>query len=312
MDGREDDTRRSSLADAVGDAAMYPARAAARAWRGRLESAAEEVLSAPEFARIVDGALAGPLPEELARSLVRHRVVERVVQELADAGELERLLDEALASPRSLELVERVLASDEMRRALVRVASGPEVRGALASQSTSLAGEVAERIRAAALRLDRRADRAAEAARPASPFAGVGTRGVALAIDAAVTIAVCAGVGAVAGLIASLVGGIRPHWLAATLAALGSALITGGYFTLFWSAAGQTPGMRLMHVRVRSANVDAVPGVGTAAVRTIGVALAIVPLFLGFLPALFDARRRALPDLLAGTVVVYDETVARE
>jgi uncharacterized RDD family membrane protein YckC len=42
-------------------------------------------------------------------------------------------------------------------------------------------------------------------------------------------------------------------------------------------------------------------------VRTLGLALAIIPCFLGFLPALFDSRRRALPDYLAGTVVVYDD-----
>ena len=44
-----------------------------------------------------------------------------------------------------------------------------------------------------------------------------------------------------------------------------------------------------------------------AILRTIGLALAIIPCFLGFLPALFDSRRRALPDYLAGTVVVYDD-----
>ena len=37
---------RNRLADSAGRAALYPARAAARAWRGRIESAADEVLSA--------------------------------------------------------------------------------------------------------------------------------------------------------------------------------------------------------------------------------------------------------------------------
>jgi len=32
-----------------------------------------------------------------------------------------------------------------------------------------------------------------------------------------------------------------------------------------------------------------------------------VPLFAGFLPALFTERRRALPDFLAGTVVLYED-----
>jgi uncharacterized RDD family membrane protein YckC len=42
-------------------------------------------------------------------------------------------------------------------------------------------------------------------------------------------------------------------------------------------------------------------------VRLIGLGLAIVPLFLGFLPVLVDARRRGLHDFLAGTVVLYAE-----
>ena len=48
-----------------------------------------------------------------------------------------------------------------------------------------------------------------------------------------------------------------------------------------------------------------------AVVRTLGLALAIIPCFLGFVPALFDRRRRALPDYLAGTVVVYDDNDSR-
>lgn len=62
-----------------------------------------------------------------------------------------------------------------------------------------------------------------------------------------------------------------------------------------------------MHVRVRTSRTGRRLTVGRAVVRTIGLGLAIVPLFLGFLPALVDRRRRALPDYLAGTVVVYDD-----
>jgi len=35
--------------------------------------------------------------------------------------------------------------------------------------------------------------------------------------------------------------------------------------------------------------------------------ISIVPFFAGYLPVLFDARRRGLPDLLAGTEVVYSD-----
>ena len=58
-DGLDDHEQRSGLADAAGRAALFPARAAARAWRDQLEAAVDEVLSAPESARVIDRALAG-------------------------------------------------------------------------------------------------------------------------------------------------------------------------------------------------------------------------------------------------------------
>jgi uncharacterized RDD family membrane protein YckC len=41
-----------------------------------------------------------------------------------------------------------------------------------------------------------------------------------------------------------------------------------------------------------------------AAVRCVGVVLAMLPLFAGFVPILFDSRRRGFQDWLAHTVVV--------
>ena len=76
--------------------ALFPAKAAARVWRGPIEDAVDEVLSAPEIARLVDRALSGSLPED---ALVRNRVLERIAAELAASGELERLMMAALASP---------------------------------------------------------------------------------------------------------------------------------------------------------------------------------------------------------------------
>ena len=155
----KDEEQRSGLADAAGRAAFFPARAAARAWRGPIEEAVDEVLSAPELARVVDRALAGSLPEEIARSLVRNRVLERVIAELAATGELERLLNAALGSTKTLELTDRMLASDETQRALRHVASSPELRDAVARQTTGLADELIGGVRAATVRLDDRAER---------------------------------------------------------------------------------------------------------------------------------------------------------
>ena len=303
-EGRPDE--RSAVADAIGGAAVYSARVAARVWRGPIEAAAEELLSKPEVRRMVDHTLSGPLPEELGRLLVRHRVVERIAQEFAASGELERLLDSALASPQSREVIDRVLASDATKQALERVLAGPEVRAALTSQSAGLAEEVMIGARSTATGLDSRFSLGARRS-PASPFAGVASRGVALVVDALAIVAGTAVVGGAASLVAAVVGGVRPEWLAQTLLSLATVAIAVGYFVVFWQTAGQTPGMRLMGVRVLPARHDGRLTGWQAILRTIGLALAIIPCFLGFLPALFDSRRRALPDYLAGTVVVYDD-----
>ena len=303
----KDDDHRSAFTDAAGRVAFYPARAAARAWRGPLEEAVDEVLSAPEIARVLDRALAGSLPEEIARSLVRHRVLERIAAELAASGELERLVNAALASPQTLELTDKVLASDQTQRALGHVASSPELRDAIARQTTGLADEVIGGVRASAARLDDRAEqivrRPARAERPL--YGGIATRAVALAADATVTLVLFMSVVGIAALVASLVGGLRPEWLVGALLASGWMLIAGTYFVLFWSSAGQTPGMRLLRVRVHGPAGDP-PSLGRSLVRLVGLVLAIVPMFAGFIPVLFTERRRGLPDFLAGTVVVYD------
>ena len=303
----KDDKRKPGLADAAGRAAFYPARAAARAWRGPIEEAVDEVLSAPEIARVIDRALAGSLPEELARSLVRHRVFERIAAELAASGELERLVTRALSTPQTLELTDKVLASDEMQSALRHVASSPELRDAIARQTTGLADDVVGGLRASAVRLDDRAERVVQrrSRRESSPYGGVATRAIALATDGLLTILLFMSVVGIAALVGSLVGGLRPEWLVGVLLGSGWILVVGIYFVLFWSTAGQTPGMRLLHVRVRGPGGDT-PSIARSVVRLVGLVLAIVPCFAGFLPVLFTDRRRGLPDFLAGTVVVYD------
>ena len=168
------DHTRPGLADAAGRAALFPARAAARAWRGRIEDAADDVLSAPEVARVVDRALAGSLPEDVARSLVRHRVLERIVAELAASGELDRLVAAALASPRTLELTDNVLASEETQRAIRHVTSSPELSRDRAADGWARRGGGRRPRLVDAFRPARRAARETPRATP-SPYAGIAT-----------------------------------------------------------------------------------------------------------------------------------------
>lgn len=91
--------------------------------------------------------------------------------------------------------------------------------------------------------------------------------------------------------------------LLAVLGGIAYVLWLVGYFAVFWSTTGQTPGARIMQIRVLATAGETV-ALPRAVVRCIGIVLAALPVFAGFVPVLFDDRRRALQDRLAGTVVV--------
>jgi uncharacterized RDD family membrane protein YckC len=288
---------RRSRFGAAGRLAFFPARVAARASRGPLEAAADEHL-VPELSRLIDRALAQSLPEELVHSIVEHRVLERMAKEFAESGALDRTVENTLASPRTNELVDRIVNSDEMRRAIREIVASREVR-----EATGLVGELAGDIRQRARRLDDRLDRAHVSQ---SPFGGIATRAAALGVDALLIVAVFTVLSGFVALISSLVGTLRPTWLVGLLLGAGWTLVAGGYLVVFWSGAGRTPGMNLLRVRVRDRS-GGPPSVGRAIVRALATWISIVPFFAGYLPVLFDRRRRGLPDFVAGTEVVYSE-----
>jgi uncharacterized RDD family membrane protein YckC len=294
-----EDERGSRLASTAGRLAFYPARAAVRASRDQLD----DVL-VPEIARLIDRALAGPLPEQIVQSAVKHNLAERVAAELVASGALDKAVKQALESAHTSRLTDQVLQSDQMRRAIREVVESPEMRAALARQTTGLAEEVVGDVRARAVELDDRLERRARD-RP-TPFAGAATRAVALAVDAALVLVIFAALAAFFALITSLVGELRPQWLVGVVLATAWALVAGGYFVLFWTGAGQTPGMRLLRLRLLARDGHA-PSFGWSIVRAVGTVIAIVPLFAGYIPVLFDDRRRGLPDYLARTVVVYED-----
>jgi uncharacterized RDD family membrane protein YckC len=293
---------RRSRFGAAGRLAFFPARVAARASRGPLEAAADEHL-VPELSRLIDRALAQSLPEELVHSIVEHRVLERMAKEFAESGALDRTVENTLASPRTNELVDRIVNSDEMRRAIREIVASREVREAITQQTTGLVGELAGDIRQRARRLDDRLDRAHVSQ---SPFGGIATRAAALGVDALLIVAVFTVLSGFVALISSLVGTLRPTWLVGLLLGAGWTLVAGGYLVVFWSGAGRTPGMNLLRVRVRDRS-GGPPSVGRAIVRALATWISIVPFFAGYLPVLFDRRRRGLPDFVAGTDVVYSE-----
>jgi uncharacterized RDD family membrane protein YckC len=137
------------------------------------------------------------------------------------------------------------------------------------------------------------------------------TRGVAFVVDAAVLNAVAAVVAGAAALVVS----VFPVSTGADtgIAAAGGALFFAwvvGYFTIFWATTGQTPGNRLMQIRVtRPGGASLKPR--RAFVRLVGLLLAALPLFAGFIPILLTDRRRGLADWIADTVVVSTHDVPR-
>ena len=153
------------------------------------------------------------------------------------------------------------------------------------------------------------AARVHESAREQTPearYEGLVTRGIAFAIDAAVIDLVAIVVAGGVALALSVLS-VPKDSIDTVLIAVGGALFLAwsvGYFVTFWSTTGQTPGSRLMRITVCSADDGIVLSPRRAAVRFAGLVLAAIPLLAGFLPVLFDERRRGLHDMLAGTVVV--------
>lgn len=136
------------------------------------------------------------------------------------------------------------------------------------------------------------------------PYPGLATRGISFALDAAVINLVAIIVGVGASLILSVLH--LPGGLKTILAAVGTAVYVlwlVGYFVVFWSTTGQTPGARVMQIKVQTPEGGSITP-HRALIRCAGVLLAALPLFLGFVPVLYDEKRRAFQDRFAGTVVI--------
>jgi uncharacterized RDD family membrane protein YckC len=305
--------------DRLGLGAM---RAAARSSRDIVGAEAE---------RAIDALLAGPLPEAVGHSIVEHQVLERIASEMLAtaapdgiaASDLDRALQrvrgsaalEGLNADGGVEalaerFVEQLVQSAAFRRALHDTLASPEVRAALREQSTGYAGDVATVVRTRLRAVDDTVERPARRlfkrrAEAPSRYGGLGTRGVALVVDAALAeLMFIVAAGAIA-LVVALAGGLGSGWLAGTLTGVGWFVVAAAYFVAFWSTTGQTPGMRIMRLRVL-ARSGAPPSALASLVRFAALILSIIPLFAGFLPALVDSRRRALPDFVARTVVVHE------
>ncbi len=268
-----------------------------------VESAAEEAMVAAVESEAVERALVrvlqGPLVEEAVHGALESETVKRAMVDALDS----EMVDEVWR---------RLLASEEAQRLVERIAEAPELRAAISAQSVGFIEDIGHTIGNTTRRLDGGVERVARKATFRKPRsepterAGALTRGLAFGLDVLIVNLAFSGVAAIAALIDSFFAG-NSNGLSSFALALGTVAwfsLGSFYLVAFWSLAGQTPGMRFFGIRL------GVDGRGlplrASLRRLVGLALATIPLCLGFLGVLFDERRRGWQDRMAGVDVLYE------
>ena len=278
----------------------------------------------------LERAVAGVVEETIVRTVESEAVIkalERIIEDGRLQAAVERSINQEqleLAIKRALdsEIADRVwediLASDKAQMLVERVAEAPEVRAAIAQQGFGLVTDIGRQVSKITEALDDVAERLAQAVfrrgdhEAETNQAGLVTRAVAFAIDAALLIGF---ISIVSGLFSSIIptifgggeDGVSPGvFIAIVIAGL---LFAGGVFVTFWTLIGQTPGMRFLGIRLLHHGEREIP-FGVAFKRAWAIPLSVIPFLLGFLAILVSPRRLAWHDHIAGTEVIYDEASA--
>jgi uncharacterized RDD family membrane protein YckC len=275
----------------------------------------------------IDDAVERTTEEAIVRAL-ESPAVERAIVRVLESDAAQDAFERTLSSPAveraavrvlDSELVdhvwERLLASDEAQKLVERIAEAPEVRAAIAQQGFGLIQDIGRQIREVADRFDDAIEGLARRLRgrtappdEARQRVGLVTRTVAALADAGLLNLTFLGISALFGI---TIGGVlgddsgTQGWQIALGAGLW--IVAGAtYLGFFWALSGQTPGMRLLSIRL---DVGGERHIGTrrATRRLLGVALSVLSLGIGFLLVLFDDRRRSLADRMAGTEVIEDD-----
>jgi uncharacterized RDD family membrane protein YckC len=133
---------------------------------------------------------------------------------------------------------------------------------------------------------------------PGVDFASPGSRLVAYIVDGLVQF----GLSIVFLLVGTVLLAI--FWPLGIIAYVAAGLFLLLYFPYFWQKSGQTPGMKLMGVKVvRDADGGPI-GWGPAILRLIGYYVSAAVFYIGYIWIFIDKRKRGWHDLIAGTVVI--------
>ncbi len=126
--------------------------------------------------------------------------------------------------------------------------------------------------------------------------AGAGTRLVSYIIDAIILWII----GAIVGLIFMAIG---VGYVAASI--IVGILISLGYFTYFFGN-GQTPGMKVMKIKLCGTDGTYPIGYGKGFLRWIGMLISALVIYIGFLWILIDKDKQGWHDKIADTYVVVE------
>ncbi len=276
----------------------------------------------------IDDALESATEETIVRAL-ESPAVERAVVRVLESDAAQDALQRTLSSPAvervaadvlDSELVDRVweqlLASDEVQQLIERIAEAPEIRAAIASQGVGLLRDIGRQIRNVAMKLDDGLERIfrrliGRPRREPTQNMGLVTRSVAMLIDGVILNGIFLLVAALVGFVASALGDPNGVSTFGLVFGLSSWIVFGSaYLLIFWSTAGQTPGMRLISIRIEDHDGSARLGFRSARRRLVGLILALIPFGLGLLGLLTRDDRRGLWDRRAGSDVIVDDRLA--
>ena len=241
------------------------------------------------------------------------RTVDRGIDRALESDAAERAAERVLGSDTAMRVWDKVLESEEAQKLVERVAEAPEVRSAITSQGIGLLEDVRRSARKAARRLDDSFERLARRLLRRSPraggrpvYAGGATRGLAIALDAAILSGILLLISTLLALLISSLFSLEGDSKTATIAfgAVAWWVAAGLYLLGFWTLAERTPGMTFFALRILDESGGPVPPRHDVR-RLVGFALALIPFGLGFIGILLDERRRGWHDRRAGTVVLY-------
>ena len=276
----------------------------------------------------IDDALESATEEAIVRAL-ESPAVERAIVRVLESDAAQDALQRTLSSPAveraavevlDSELVDHVwdhlLDSDEAQKLIERIAEAPEIRAAIAAQGVGLLRDIGRQIRNVAMKLDDGLERVfrrliGRPRREPTQNIGLVTRSLAMLIDGVILNGIFLLTAALVGFVVSAIGDPNGVSTAGVVFGLSSWVVFGSaYLLIFWSAAGQTPGMRLISIRIEDHDGSARLGFRSARRRLVGLILALIPFGLGLLGLLTRDDRRGLWDRRAGTDVIIDDRLA--